>query len=352
MTDFREEFKQLLENTFVSAKGSPEQIYKQMTEFLNKVISNMPDQLYRYRKLDSDNHALESFEKGTISLCKAKCFSDKYDSLIFVDAEAQIKRMKIDFRDALKYVIKSVKEKDPELRADRASKVCYYFELGMTEDEVIDKLIEEDLSPYLKDIRQDLKIRESRFRESEKTARIACFTESVQSKFMWDTYADGYRGFALEYNLKEFFMNCFNKHIAAYVFPIIYSREKPDLTLDESNYYVFEQAKKKGWLKKLELIRPFIDTNLLSAHKPFLYKDKEEYAHEREWRILYYNEKASEDFVELPDEGCLKAIYYGPDIKKADYETLHQIALNKGIKEYRVSIDDNSRKYGLKIDQL
>lgn len=81
-----------------------------------------------------------------------------------------------------------------------------------------------------------------------------------------------------------------------------------------------------------------------------MYKDKEEYAHEREWRILYYDEKASEDYLELPDQGCLKAVYYGPDIKKEDYESLHEIALKKGIKEYRVSIDNNSRKYSLMIE--
>ena len=92
--------------------------------------------------------------------------------------------------------------------------------------------------------------------------------------------------------------------------------------------------------------------NLLSAHKPFLYKDKEEYGHEREWRLLYYDKASTADFMELPDQGCLKAIYYGPDIKQEDYEKLHSIASRKRINEYRVSIDDNSRKYSLKVSPL
>ena len=255
-------------------------------------------------------------------------------------------------RIVLQDVIKSVKERDPRVRPEKASRLCYFLEQGMTEAELLDMLLEEDRAGHLKEVRQALKRRESRFRDSEITARIACFTESIQSKFMWDTYADGYRGFALEYNLKEFAINCFNSGEPAYVFPVIYTDERPDLTIDEANYYVFEEFQKRGWLHKLEPFRPYLDINMLSPHKPFLYKNKEEYAHEREWRILFYDEKAGEDYMELPDNGCLKAVYYGPDISRDDYEALHKIALKKGIKEYRVSIDDTSRKYSLKIDEV
>ena len=36
-----------------------------------------------------------------------------------------------------------------------------------------------------------IKKQESRFRNPRNSAKIACFTESVQSKYMWDRYADG-----------------------------------------------------------------------------------------------------------------------------------------------------------------
>ena len=350
MIDFRQEFQQLLEKTFISANSDKERIVFEMISFLNKIIPNIPDHLFRYRRLDAEKHMIESFEKGTITLCKAKCFSDKYDSMTFVDAEKVVKGMENDFKDAILHVINSIKEKDPNVYPDKAARLCYYLEQGMTDKEVAERVVKEDYSNLLMEVRMDLKQKESRFRDSEKTARIACFTESVQSKFMWDTYADGYSGFALEYNLKEFAINCFNNCKPAYVFPVIYTNERPDLTIDEANYYVFEEFQKRGWLHKLEPYRLFLDLNILSPHKPFLYKDKEEYTHEREWRILYYDEKAGEDYLELPDQGCLKAVYYGPDIKKEDYESLHEIALKKGIKEYRVSIDNNSRKYSLMIE--
>ncbi len=353
MTDFRDDFKQLLESTFVSAKGSESTIMTEMYDFLNKVIPNIPDKLFRYRKFDKkEEHSLDAFEKGTISVCKAKCFSDKYDSLIFVDAKKVLRELQDASKDALRHVLKEIKKLNPNIKADKASRIHYYLEQGMPDEQIIEIMLKEIPHKSLNGIAQDLKNRESRFRSSEKTARIGCFTESVQSKFMWDSYAGGYRGFALEYNLRDFFLKSLNDGIPAYVFPVIYTDERPDLTQDESNYYTFLKIKESGKLYALEPLRPFLDLNLLSPHKPYLYKDKEEYGHEREWRLLYYDEKCSDDYMEIPDKGCLNAIYYGPDINKDDYEKLHQIAKKKGIDEFRVSIDDNSRKYSLSVSPL
>ncbi len=350
MGDYRNEFKQLLENTFISIKGSKQDIYNGMVSFLNKVILNIPEHLFRYRKIDE--HTINDLEKGTISVCKAKCFSDKYDSLIFVDAERELSKSRDASMLALQRVLKGIKNKDPQIRSDRASRLCYYIEQGMSDEQIIDIVFKEQIGKDLIEQSKVLKHRESRFRDSEKTARIGCFTENVQSKFMWDHYANGYSGFALDYNLKELFIKSLNSNIPTYVFPVIYTDERPDLTIDEANYYVFSILDEKGKLNMLEPFRPFLDSNLLSPHKPFLYKDKEEYGHEREWRLLHYDEKCTDDYMEIHDLGCLKAIYYGPDIKKDDYEMLHQIALRKGIAEYKVSIDENSRKYSLKVAPL
>jgi hypothetical protein len=350
MADFRIYFRQLLESTFISAKGSRIDIYNGMISFLNKVIPIIPERLFRYRNINE--HTLGAFENGTISVCKAKCFSDKYDSLIYVDVENELVKCRDASILALRQVLIDIKNKNPQIRTDRASRICYFIEQGMSDEEIIDRLFKEQIGKDLIEQSKELKHTESRFRDSEKTARIGCFTESVQSKFMWDTYAGGYSGFALEYNLKELFIKSYNDSIPTYVFPVIYTDERPDLTADEANYYVFTKLDEKGKLNMLEPLRPLLDLNLLSPHKPYLYKDKEEYGHEREWRLLHYEKVNTDDYMEISDLGCMKAIYYGPDIKEDDYEKLHQIASRKGIAEYKVSIDENSRKYSLKIDLL
>lgn len=350
MTDYRESFKSLLENTFISRKGGDEYIVRETLSFLEKVLSFMPDKLFRYRSINE--YTIPSFKKGTISLCKANCFSDKYDSMVFIDAEKQAEEMKEALKDGIKKVLKDVKENNPLLRTEKASQVCYLLEQGMTEKDVVDKVVKEQYSDFIEEIKRDLRQREWRFRDSERSARIACFTESIQSKYMWDTYADGYHGFALEYDLKEYLISCLNHDRPTYIFPVIYTDQRPDMTIDEANNSVFTKAQEEGWLHLLRPLLPFLDVNMLSPHKPYLYKDKEEYAHEKEWRMLYYSETNFDDYVEIPDDGCLKSIYYGMDITEEDYERLHKIALDKGIKEYKVSIDRHTPKYSLVINEL
>ena len=87
--------------------------------------------------------------------------------------------------------------------------------------------------------------------------------------------------------------------------------------------------------------------------KMYLYKDKAEYSHEKEWRLLKINKDSlNQDFISIPDMGYLKAIYYGPDIEARYKEHLRTIAKAKGIREYDVVLDRNSKKYSLKIVSL
>ena len=295
MADYREEFRRLFETTFISGKGSEERIAAEMETFLESVIKVIPDSLFRFRKLDESGYAMKSFKNGTISLCKASCFSDKYDSLVYVNVEKEIAEMEYHLKQAMQIVMKHIKEKNPLIRAEKASEVCFLLEQGMTEEEVIETMIETKYSGFLEEMRRDLKCRELRFRNSESTARIACFTENVRSKYMWDAYAGSYRGFALEYNLKEYVINCIHKDTPVHVFPVIYSDERPDVTKVEVNEYYLSRAKKEGWSNMLRMLKHYMDLNMLYPYIPFLYKDKEEYGHEKEWRLLYYNDNNKED---------------------------------------------------------
>ena len=87
--------------------------------------------------------------------------------------------------------------------------------------------------------------------------------------------------------------------------------------------------------------------------KMYLYKDKAEYSHEREWRMLKIDKDSlNQDFISIPDMGYLKAIYYGPHMEPRYKEHLRTIAKAKRIREYDVVLDRNSRKYSLKVVPL
>ncbi len=47
-----------------------------------------------------------------------------------------------------------------------------------------------------------------------------------------------------------------------------------------------------------------------------------------------------------------KSYIYGPDIKYENKERLHKIAMEKGIKEYEVYLDTETRDYSLQVKLL
>lgn len=236
------------------------------------------------------------------------------------------------------------------IKPESVAKVLSYFKQGYTEEQVIDIILTEQYSGYIDEVETRLKNSESRFRTPENSAKIACFTESVQSKYMWDRYADGYKGFALEYDFRKCIFKYNAISLNVNIFPIIYSDLRLDVTNEESRIYVREACKKMGCRnEQITFFDSIFPVNQLYWYKAYLYKDKKEYEHEREWRMLYYNLDDKEDYTIIPDCGCLKAIYYGPDIDRKEKEELHKIAKQKGIKEYDVNLDTDSRKYDLKV---
>ena len=126
----------------------------------------------------------------------------------------------------------------------------------------------------------------------------------------------------------------------------------PDVTDDETNAYLRENCIKKKWMRYWAPLYYSFPLNALHMYKPYLYKDKAEYAHEREWRMICYDFENQKDFSLIPDLNCLKAIYYGPDISADNKERLHEIAKEKGINEYDVSLDSESRTYNLKVSRI
>lgn len=347
MADIRDEFQRLLESTYIPTLGDKAEIGKKIDDFFNTAFQFIPDKLYRYRKCD--DYSIDSFKKGTIYLCNAKRFSDKYDSRVYVDRERIRREMKTYMKDALSGVVKEIKKENTNIVQEKASKVCYWMACGLSDEEVLDKIIAEDYESVIKETEEDMKAREWRFRSHIKSAKLGCFTESVQSKFMWDHYADGYKGYVLEYNMKKLLYKSIGQG-PLFVFPVIYTDKMPDVTNEEAIAYYIEKSQKEGWMKCWTPLYQTIPTNAMHSIKPYLYKDKAEYSHEREWRMIYYNDNIKEEFTLIPDMDCLKAIYYGPDISSENKRKLHEIAVERNIAEYDVAFDLESRNYNLKIN--
>lgn len=184
--------------------------------------------------------------------------------------------------------------------------------------------------------------------------KIACFTEDICSKAMWDRYADGYKGFAIEYDFSNYVFSicgqCDKKicpdRVHPYLFPIIYSDFRYDAT--EIVYYhsTLDMSSRTKSQNKI----PFPDS--LFWIKAFLYKDKTTYSYEKEWRFMCTCQgRMQEKFLELTGKKPT-AIYYGTYLPANEREKLRSIAKDKNIKEYEMYVDNNTASYSLNYREI
>ena len=270
MLDFRKQFQEIIEQSYIPFNIDKTATSDVWSNIYKLVLPNIPEKLFRYRRIDDKGYTIESFKSKTISLCHAGMFPDKYDSYLYIDQDKIHKDLKNALKDALRITLSHITQKSPEIRTEKATKICYYRE---------------------------------------------------------------YNSLGMNVNL----------------FPVIYTDLRPDVTLDEGNIHTYEYFKQVGDKNWLNFLSSMISVNQLYWYRAYLYKDRKEYEHEHEWRMLYYNLEDENDYVAIPDVGCLKAIYYGPDISQKDKQELHRIAVEKGLKEYDVDLDAGSRRYDLRV---
>ena len=303
MLDFRKQFQEIIEQSYIPFNIDKAATSDVWSNIYKLILPNIPEKLFRYRKIDDKGYTIESLKSGTISLCHAGMFPDKYDSYLYIDQDKIREDLKKALKDALRITLSHITQKSSDIRAEKATQICYYREGGYTDEQIIDKILTDEYMDFCNNIGSAMKKQESRFRNPRNSAKIACFTESVQSKYMWDRYADGYKGFALEYDLRKCIFKYNSLGMDVNLFPVIYTELRPDVTLDEG-------------------------------------------------RMLYYNLEDENNYASIPDVGCLNAIYYGPDIIPKDKDELHLIAVEKGLKEYDVALDAGSRRYDLRITAI
>ena len=344
--EFRDEFAKLMYRTSILDNLSFLEKGRLMGEIRRFVQPHVPNLLYRYRKCRIEE--LISFEQGTISLCVADKFSDKYDSTVFYDYSSVSQKLSEAFYDVLPSFWEYLKTNLSEYPDNPIKNKLEKLIRSNSSNEEISEAMEEDFAPYISALESFIKSKPSMARK-DKLAKMACFTESVTSKYMWDMYADGYKGFVLGYDLRDYYMTGLSL-----LYPIIYTSERYDAT------EIIERLCAREFFEKLysetsneniaHLAKQYYPIDSLHWIKLHLYKDKEEYAHEKEWRVLEFDSsKKNEDFLYIPDGGSLKAIYYGPDIELRYKNHLSRIAKTKGIDEYNVVIDENNRQYHLKV---
>lgn len=357
-TELNRKFRQLLESTIIpdeevhTPDGEGKRKYLALEKF---VAPNIPKRLFRYRSVNP--YSIISFERNTITLCSADLFSDRFDSVVHVDKGKLNDDTRRGFDwDMQQWVIEEVRMtgRIPEAMIrtygpENAEKMAAVYK-AKTDGEIRKSWVEgqKALDMFLENIPKLSEQIVTAIRQDGEF-KIACFTEDIRSTYMWDKYADGYKGFALEYDLTGALVADFSapleERVYPYLYPVIYSEAKYDAT--EIASWMFNNAffENHGFA-------PFPCPDTLYKYKAFLYKDTR-YSHEREWRLMCSCAKMKDEkSMEVTSGAKMKAIYYAPYIDKVIKTHLREWARRHGIKEYEVRLDGNSRGFDLVIEPM
>lgn len=339
-------------------QGTPqEEISRRLQMIEDLVRPNVPERLFRFRS--ANLYSVMSFEHNTITLCSADLFPDMFDSVVYVDKEEIRNNVNLGFSwDFQKSIIDEVRQTGhfpealiPLFGETNAMRLAAIYKAASDEEIAAGweygRIL---IHNYALDNISPLASQQISATRQNTTTKIACFTEDICSAHMWDRYADGYKGFALEYDMRGAIMGeevddpIEKVYLALY--PVIYSAEKYDATEIASWNLVNEFYATTGLS-----VPPFPD--LLYWYKAFLYKDAAGYSHEREWRFMCTCEKTKgSQFLEITSGNRMKAIYYGPHIATDIKEHLSMWAKIHKIKEYDIALDDNSRSFELNIKPI
>ena len=168
--------------------------------------------------------------------------------------------------------------------------------------------------------------------------KIACFTEDVQSQYMWDNYAAGYTGFALEYDFRSLaFRGCevchkvkecdeYSKSFTS-IYPVIYSETRYNAT-DSIINLITNQI-----LQSIISTKDLLPVDLLHWYKAHLYKGRNGYAQEKE-SSSFINKTSFIENCETSAVGrALGMCGFGIDTSIASYEEVQNAINNQGDKK-------------------
>lgn len=326
-----------LVDSIIIPEGTPkEEIVKAVFPIREAIAEMMPKSLYRFRSCD-DMH-IDAFEKDAIYAVTADSFNDPYDTLLRYDMEG--------IRQYVDYV----------MSMDGLEKLKAFFAQGYDFIDEVKMMLPEEAWESLKaglQSTEDLttlkdRVEASRLQMlslistlfpiltsfSKRFSTIACFSEDVKSILMWSHYADSHKGFALEYDFRPTLSSIPLERGALY--PVVYSDERYDASL----YVTWQFMHILGFHSKNPDITAF---SKVALHKSRVWE------YEREWRII---DPGPHDPIH-PKPSVIHhkpvAIYYGENIPKDKQDRLHQIAVAKGIKEYKMDVDETAKVYEMRV---
>lgn len=338
----RTEFIKVIDNLKLPETYTSEELGEKVLPLYQEIRKILPERLFRYRMCSLRN--IEAFNSDEVYAVTTDLFNDPYDGLIKYDDE-KLKQFFSMMTNPENFVIYQNMVKSGFVAPDSAKQYLQYLPLGFIENvraNVLsvaqDEQLEEKLKAFFDDfvvfIEQQLP---SLSKLSKRSTTVACFSETISSVTMWSHYADYHKGFALEYDVREFM----GRPSGTTIFlPVIYD----DKRFEATDYLLWE------FTKSLNVNIP--NPDMLSHMRCLIHKSKQ-WEYEQEWRMIDTAGEISANASRVTKTSMKPtAIYYGHSISPENKAFLHDIAIRKGIAEYEMYLDYKSDVYEMKYRRL
>lgn len=327
--------------------------YQSVQEVADTIV---PKRLYRFRSCNERN--LSAFDRNELWASTADCMNDGFDTRLYYDTNAveewrnRLLSEDIKQKTFLNSIIitpdmppqlQQVKEALAALPKESFNQITTQVKQFIADKSVVS----EQLLPSI----------------AQQTIKFCCFSESINSPYMWGMYAGEETGFALEYDLSDYSSitaptsgktrNCF-------VYPVFYSDQRFQVPTDYifylfkhritnmallftgvwNNYPIFAQ----------QVLSSVICPDLSLATKVSLHKS-DEWEKETEWR-LFCSSMDDPEFINSRHGCCIKKpseLYLGRHISGINEKILRNLAKEKNIPVHKMRLDDCSPRYDLVV---
>ncbi len=291
------EFERLLYTTNIRSTCSKDTAKERIKLLQEWILTHVPNHLYRFRS--NNDRAIKAFQNDEIWGSTLLEFNDPYECVPFYNSELLEKSLENNL--SIEHILEQITWlKNGNLPQELTS----VFAPGILEKiissipEVLDKkALQKDCEILKKQIwsffLNQFKEISSQFFQgiliAEAQRHIACFSEKNDSSLMWGHYANGHRGFCLEYDFKSILKpcnggctdvrECNNFMITPTIAPVIYSKTRFDAT---SHLFTIMQAE---MISKTRIPMGLVYEDTLLISKCLLTKSSD-WAYEKEWRLF------------------------------------------------------------------
>ena len=349
-------YKKIIENTVVPSNLPDEEKVKQYEPLNRIILENLPIKLYRFRGCN-ERH-LSALYNDELWFSKGSEVNDDFDARLFYNKKVVVDEIKRQVSDNGQLVVieflKSLSSVPPDVdkvipNANDSLKNIQ----SLSEDQLVE-LSNQILTYVLNGVEERMSQIPGYIQQ---TTQFACFSERVNSDVMWGLYSENATGFAAEYTFNQTNYICNTPNYGLSLYPIVYSSKRLDSTAFAK--YLFQQMilLDAFRIKGLTVSPLFMQTHLDSVDsfmptKLALYKSKD-WKQEKEWRLFYtpHNLLASQ---EKHNKVIFKpsALYLGRKISAFNQKIITDLALEKKIPLYKMSLNEVSNTYNLKKTRI